>query len=706
MIATAPELEGLQDKLRCALGAQRLISTMAEAWAPRPAVSLVDWIPENVYLPTSSTAGGRLRLDGPFTYWRGVVEALIDPIVEKITVMAGTQLGKTSIAQGCLAGLGATSPAPMMLVAPDKPSSRKWREKFYELCEASPALRDLIPPPHRRNELWVGLKWCRVHLGHSYNLQTLSGEPCQRVIMTEVDRYSTKKSTEGDAMELAGERHKMFSRGLDWAEGTPTLAESSRIAMRYGESDRRRYHVPCPRCGWYQPLRFYPHAKGPRAGRGGIQGIKDGAGNWLRPFEGRESAWYQCEECGKRIEDHEKTAMVEAGVWCPEGQSVDAEGFLRGRPERPGRHQGFHLWTGYAPVEVVTWGKIAEKYLAARQYPTRMRSFVNNWLGEAYRRERRSTEWTELKERLSTKWVRGTVPPEAVFLTAGIDVQGDENGVYFVIRAWWARGGQCTSSLVDYGHILPQFGKDGEILKSGDLEMIDSLVLDRVLPRYGTANQSMIVRLSLADSGHRTSEIYRYARGRPAKRLRLIKGDTRVGQTVWTKSVIERSPDNGEPIAGGQELWLLNVDHFKEDIQSRWVVEQDVPGAWCFCANPSEQYMREVTNEVLVIEKREADGKLKHIWKPRDTTIGVDYWDCEVYARAAAEMVVGLNGWPELPAMAAAAGIQAAPAVTKESGTDQPRQGVVEQPRPKKGKSEKRESNVRRIDRPGGWAAR
>jgi phage terminase large subunit GpA-like protein len=64
-----------------------------------------------------------------------------------------------------------------------------------------------------------------------------------------------------------------------------------------------------------------------------------------------------------------------------------------------------------------------------------------------------------------------------------------------------------------------------------------------------------------------------------------------------------------------------------------------------------EWYLKQVVNEPQVME-RSKDGRTRVVWKERDRTVGHDFWDCEVYASAAAQMIV--DGFPGGPGWDAA----------------------------------------------------
>lgn len=663
----------------------RVAAAAAEALRPRRRTSLADWIPATLRLPPELTGDpGALRIDGPLSFLRGIVEAADDVDVREISIVASAQIGKTTTMLAIMLGLSLNSPAPAMLVTPDVKSLRELLERLYAICKISGReLANRLLPKRLRNDLWIDLQIARINLAYSGNKQSLSSKPACRVLMTEVDRYDVRRSSEGDTMALAEERTKMFANRLVIRESTPTLQGKSRICAAYDRSDQREYFIPCPHCGHFQPLHFWPRKAGPYAGRGGIKGMKDGNGAWLSPAEAKRAAYYECERCEGRIEDRHKTAAIERGAWVPRGCSVDVDGKLLGASERPPEHVGFRLSTLYAPADRITFGDVAAKYLESRDKPKKMQSFVNNWLGLPYEERSRRARWEDLRDRLTTAVPRGQVHPEAVFLTAGCDVQGQQNGCYYAVRGWWVREGQCTSCLVEAGRALPRLNDVGDPIPGSDVEQLDALVLNRAWPRFGS-DEELPVRLLLIDTGHRTNEIYGWVRARPGSRVRGIKGaSTSTGTTPWKRSSIDRSPVDGAPIAGGQDLWLLDVDQFKEDLQDRWTCPQDAPGAWLLSTPAGEAYLRQITNEAPQF-KASRNGMVT-TWAPIDPNDGVDWWDCEVYARAGAEMVVGPNGWHLLPQLVAAA------EAAKAKPEAKPR------PRPSS-------PGPARIDRPGGWS--
>jgi len=625
-------------------GLDHLAGELAAAWEPQPRVPLLAWIEQHIRLPESISANpGAIQLTDEFAHWREILESCDDPLCREISIMASVQLGKTITALvAVLLGQAATSPSPALFAAPDGNSLHELRERIYAIAAESLAVKDLIPPAHRQNDHWLDFKHARVYLGHSGNKQSLSSKSCRRVYLTEVDRYDARKSNEGDSVDLARARTSAFADWLLIQESTPTLDGESRIQAAYEASDRRTFHVPCPRCGWYQALLFFPHKSGPFLGRGGIQGLRDTRGNYRTPEQARDAAWLQCEQCGGRIEDHERAAMQAAGVWCPRGQAVQ-DGRLVGTPERGARHRGYWLWSIFAPAKVKPIAELGAGYCAAKAAGLKaLQSYTNNTLALAWVDRPEERDWEQTRERLTVPTLpRRRVCSEAIFLTAGVDVQ--DVLLYWVVRAWGVAGGKPRSWLVDHGKIECDLNPYQEPILDSDLAKLDGVLLT---PGWATTDgRALGVQLLAIDSGgHRTGQVYAWQRAHSA-RARAIKGDAKVA-ALWELSVLDRSGRDGKPIPGSQELWRLNVSHWKDEIRAAWRLPLADPGAWCLCAGVDEEYLKQITNEIPHPEQR-PDGVV-FVWTATHPGWGVDYWDAEVYARAAAEMVVGPHAWHAL----------------------------------------------------------
>lgn len=619
-----------------------MLRDWGQAWRPRPRHGPAEWVAKHLRLPLEfgATAGG-YDLDR-HSYCRGVLEAADDPSVATIALQWATQLGKTTLLQAILAWFADSAPCPAMLAGPDKDFTLELRDKFYALCEATPRLAGRVPPENERNSRWIDLRDMVCYLAWSGNTQRLSGKATKLVLCTEVDRWRRAKR-EGASTRLIGERVKAFFRYLIIYEGAPT-DDASTIAGLYEASDRRVYQVPCPACGHYQELRFFPHRDGPHAGRGGVVGLQDEQGRWRTADQVLEEAVYCCEAGGCRITSRDKPDMVRRGVWVPRGQRVEVvagEPRLVGQPEQSSRHAGFYLNSLYA--DSLTFGRVAAEYLNSREEDAALQSFINNWLGLKHSTRRNQPQWKRIGRRLAAGHSRGTVPAAAYFLTAGADVQSDR--VYWIVRAW---GDNSTSWLVDWGCLRKRIDAAGQVLRLSDLDQLDAEVLDRFWPVVGGktpwGHEQLQVRLACIDSRHRTADVHAFKSARPGDYIRPIEGMSKDKATTFDfYRVVERDRNatTGEVYAGRFRVHQLNVTAYKEDVRDRWEAPLENPGAWFLTAGiveDGQDYLRQICNEVPVTAVSKTGHHVRQ-WQVVDHRLGEHYWDCEIYARAAADMV-------------------------------------------------------------------
>lgn len=624
--------------------AAALHESFADAWRPRPDVSLADWCATELRLPAEVSASPGAYDLRRYSYWRGVLDAADDPEVEEITIMASTQVGKTTCLIAMLASLAALQPSPAMLAAPDKDALKELRAKVYAIADATPALRDTLPPPRLRNDRWLDLGALRSYLGYAYNTQTLSGKSCRVVLCTEVDRWR-KTLTHGDPSLIVAERVKAFHRSLIVRESTPS-DEHSRIYAAYKLSDERRFLVPCPRCGHWQELRFWPLKKGPFAGCGGVAGLKNDKGDWLTPDDVRTAAHYLC-ETGCRIESDAKSGMVEQGQWIPKGQSLDRKGKLTGKPLKSKRIWGGRLNSLYA--ETVSFGRMAAKFLDCRTAgQAAVQVFINDWLATVYKRKTKVPRWRDLWRRLKGEHDPGTVPSWALFLTAGADP--GPGYVRWTVRAW---GENSNSALVAWGTTRAQ-----DQSRLGHLAALRPEVLDREFPLAEPnvlGDKTLRVAMLALDVGFQPHREHEWVCSLPQalrRRVRQVAGKAELPDGApWRRKLVEQSARTGKVYAGGQERWEINRAIYSAEVHDRWRLPPGEEGEWRLTNAPlsqAELYLQELTNEAPV---RKADklGRMRTFWEKIRKSLGNHYGDCSAYELAAADMLVDRD-WADLAA--------------------------------------------------------
>lgn len=606
-------------------------------WRPRVRVSPAEWISAHVVLSELEASKGHYDLVSR-PWWREILDAIGDPTVRTIAIPASTQVGKTLALAAAIVYLSVNAPAAALVVVPTQDDAREFRERLYRLAEAS-GLR--IPPESKWNMRYMQIEGMRVYLAWSGSRQRMRGRRCKYVFLTEIDVFDRGRGGGGDPIESAKQRVKAFPRHLILCETSP-VPETSRIEAieQEPERQRRRWHARCPHCGEYQELRFFA-----REERGGFGGVTDAGGRTLDPDTARDAAHYVCVN-GCRIDAEDKARFVNCGTWLARGCSIDRHGNVTGKPERHGRDLGFQLWSVHSNH---SWGTIAAEYCRAVR-DGGLPDWWQNWFGRSHKTRGQLPTWEQLGMRLLVpNYVRGQVPAEAWFLTAGVDVQ--ERELFCVVRGW---GDQQSSWLIEWYVVERKDGDEADVIKS-DLAQLDKLVLDAWFPVMGRnprGRERLQVALLGIDANYRSLDVHEWIRSHDRNpRIRAIRGDGNMPPELRYKRGIvkesRREKDDGTGAVvyeGGMELWSIAVDPFRLLLVDRFrgLDSHLKPGAWLLPANVMEtgkHYLRQLVNEPPSYE-RGKDGRPRLIWREQDRHLGHDFWDCEVYSAALAQMVV------------------------------------------------------------------
>lgn len=617
------------------------------AWLSRTKTPPGDWAHARLRLDPTREASSKYDLDRR-PWWRAILECLADPEVRSISIPAATQVGKTLALIAQILWCAENAPGPGMVVLPDRDAAVEFRERVYGTAIATIAAgecdRIRVPPEHDWNTRYIDLGSMRIYLAWSGSRQRLRGRPCRYVWLSETDVYKGDKKA-GNPISAAHQRTKAFFRGLHYHESSPSEYPSTICELERHATARYRWHCECPTCGRAQELRFFVHTKGELAGRGGIGGLKDEHGEYVSAEIARKNAHYLC-EAGCVIGNEQKQGMLEAGSWVT----------LGGKPPSSRRDVGFHLWSVHS--EATTFGDLAAAYITAKE-TSKLPEFFGNWLGLEWKPATKLPSWSQLGHRLAWTNPRGWVPPEAWFLTAGGDMQGENNGVRVTVRGW-APG--CTSWLIDWFWFERDPGDENDLVKS-DLKKITREILERKFPIMGGAlnplgRRELSVRLLNLDTNHLPMKAHHWMQSLPESwtkgenpRVRAIRGDHQVKPELrWRKNVVETNTRSGEEYEGGLEQWGLYVYPFYDELTQKLQSEAGRPGAWYVTADAlhlGKSYLEQMVNFARQVKIDPKTGHKKAVWDAINHRVPIDFWDCEIYDLVAAHMVVGDLGWDE-----------------------------------------------------------
>jgi phage terminase large subunit GpA-like protein len=445
---------------------------------PPPPLSISEWADRHRVLGPSSPLPGQWRTDvAPFL--REPMDCLSpDSGIERLVVMKSVQTGFTEVLLNAAAFYLTHCPSAVMIVQPNESMAKRLsRQRVESLIELCGVLRPLVAKQRAPGGNEVFLKITRtgglLAIASAQSPSALRSLPARVVLCDEVDSYLADIG-EGNPFDLAAARATTFgSLRKVAAISTPTEAGISLIERLFLETDQRRWHVPCPFCGFPQVLEW-------------------GNVRW-EPGEAA-TARYQCCACNREIEPGQKAAMVAAGTWKP--LSVC-----------PPHVRGYHVNALVSPW--VRWSELVAEYEAAQDSPERKKTFANLVLAEPWREQQEAPpEAAELAARCEA--YPAEAPGPVALLTCGMDLQHDRAELEIV---GWGPGYESWSLayITIYGDPAePHLWQE----------------VDRVHSREFKHQSGMPLRIACAclDAGYLSDEVLAFTKDKFGRRIYGVTG--------------------------------------------------------------------------------------------------------------------------------------------------------------------------------------
>lgn len=597
--------------------AEEIARECRSALKPPPKLTISEWADQHFYLSAESAAEpGRWKT---LPYQRGLLDAISDPAVTQISVMKSARVGFTKCMNAAIGYYMHHDPCSILVVQPNIEDAKGYsKEEIAPMLRDCPELQKIVfEDSEDRGPKDSGQTI--LHKNFPGGVLSMTGSNSgagfrrisRRVVMfDEVDAYPPSAGDDGDPVALGIKRSEYFWNRKIIAGSTPLIEGASRITDLFKQGDQRRYHVPCPHCGHEAPLVW----KGDH-GHEMTWNAKDGS-----------DAFFTCQRGGCVIEHKDKRSMVEAGKW------------IAGAPFTG--HASFHVWAAYSYSPNATWAQLAAEFLEAkRKGPDTLRTFFNTALGETWKELGEAPDWEMLFARREG-YAIGSVHPDVVTITAGVDVQKDR-WVYEVVG--WGLDRQSWS--IESG-VIP-----GDTSNQANWIALDEL-LARTYPV--AAGGQMPIRKLAIDSGYNTNNAYLWARRHGMGRVMAVKGQATFRAIYGAPSKVDVT-ERGRRIARGAQLWPVGVDVAKSELYG-WLRLSlpadgaDFPPGYCHFPEYGQDFFKQITGEQLV-STRTRQGFTKYEWQVIPGREN-HFLDARVYARAAAASIGLDRAAPQPPAPA------------------------------------------------------
>lgn len=501
------------------------------ALIPPPRLRLSDWIESEVSLPDGVSAQ-----PGPVRLWpfqREIADAIGDPLIERVTLVKPVRVGFTTLLTSALASFVANEPAPILCLLPAEADCRDYMVSDVEpIFGASEAVAAALSD--ERDEAGRNTLLSRRFPGGSLKVvaakapRNLRRHNVRVLFIDEAD--GMEATAEGSPILLAERRTLSFPDRKIVMGSTPVHEETSHVLRAYAQSDARVFEVPCPECGALTETQW-AHI------------IWD---------EGKpDTARFRCPHCAAEVAERHKPQMVAQGQWRAT------------RPEVQG-HAGFRLNALVSLHANAAWGKLVAEFVAAKNDPTTLQTFVNTILGQGWRSDGDELAEDELAAS-AEPFGLGEVPAEVLALTVGIDVQHDRLEATFV---GWTEDG---AALI-LGHRVIWGGFEDD----HTWRELDDLLRTRF--RHGLGGAIGIDATAIdAGDGASMHHVTAFTTPRTRAKVLAIKG------AAGNRPPIERA---GSKTKTGARLWIVGVDTIKAQLFARLSqagsvrFSEDLPPVW------------------------------------------------------------------------------------------------------------------------------
>jgi phage terminase large subunit GpA-like protein len=600
----------------CQSTLDRVFGAIVARWMPPKKLSLSEWADEHAVLSAESAAEPGKWTNIP--YQVGMMDALTDPDVERVSVIKSARVGYTKILNHAVGFYMHQDPCPIMVVQPTIEDAEGYsKDEIDPMLRDTPVLAGIVTEAKAKDgkntilkKSFPGGNLLMIGANSPRGFRRVS---IRFVAFDEVDGYPFEGAgKDGDQIRLGIRRTEYYWNRKILEGSTPTEDEISRIAKSFAKSEQHYYFVPCPHCDEFQVLKW--------GGKDKPYGIK-----W--PDGDPAKAYYVCEHNGCVIQYVDQRRMVERGEWrCinPSGKTTR-------------RHVGYHIWAAYSFSPNATWGQLAEEFVECKDDPTLLKTFVNTVLGEVWKVDYSKKLEAEGLAARARGYGEFTAPSGAVFVTIGVDVQDDRVAV--VMRAW---GEGEESWLVHhselYGDAAEQLGVDLTSPEYPDslAAAVDALVATSVVREDGFI---LPVECAAMDSGDgdTTHAVYSFVRQRQKERWIATKGGSISNRPVLGKPSLQDVNYKGKAHKNGVRLYMLGTDTAKGVIYARLKSDRAAgAGVYHFHDEAGQMYFDQLVAEKQVVTFHK--GFARKAWV-KDKTARNEALDCEVYAYAALQQV-------------------------------------------------------------------
>jgi len=597
-ILTNPKTRKISPELR------QLARGIASGYRPPPALSLSEWSDRERVLSSDTSAEPGKWKTSRFEPLRGVMDSI--SANQRTAVMKAAQLGFSEIILNTVGYYIDQDPSPIMIVLPSaEPMAREFSsDRLDPMIRDTPCLKRKVSEEKSRDSKNTILNKTfpggNVSLTGANAPTGLRSKPKRIICFDEVDAYKPSAGKEGDPVLLGEKRAANFWNRRFVYISTPTIKGLSRIEKLFEASDKRYYHILCPRCGMSHTLKWDQVT-------------------WDKEANDAQTAHFICPICTGAYSNAEKNLAVKNTRGLLGAGWIASEPSKSPGPNNPDGIAGFHVSELYSSWRGIT--EIVHTWLEVQGDQEQLQVFYNTALGEPWVEggfaldekiiEKRCEEWTT------------AMPEQALILTAGVDVQADRIECEIVA---WGPGEESWSLEYKVFHGNPDIeeGQEGSPWAS----LTNHLRKPWEHPKYGPRTVEWTC-IDTGGTGTNTTSIYNYARRHRGDKIFAVKGRGGEGVPIITKP---SKKGTGKKVRFDLDLYTVGTDLCKTIVLRRLGLAEVGAGYCHFPKGRSIKYFEQLTAEKPVTEYKNGFPVRKFVLEKSRRNEALD---CRVYAFAA-----------------------------------------------------------------------
>ncbi|MBQ7578608.1 MAG: phage terminase large subunit family protein [Synergistaceae bacterium] len=564
---------------------QQLFLNNNSVWLPPPDLKISQWADKFRRIPPEASAEPGQWRTSRAEYQREIMDAISDPLIERVVVMTAAQVGKTEFLLNVIGYFIDQEPSPILVLNPTLDMGLSFsKDRLAPMIRDTPVLSEKVKDPRSRDSgnTLMHKKFVGGHItiAATNSPVSLAARPIRILLCDEVDRYPISTGKEGDPLTLAIKRTQNFWNRRILEVSTPTLLQTSTIYKDFELSSKEEWCVPCPTCGEFNAF------------------------SWEQiSYKDLPEPVMTCTKCGSVHNEVEWKAGQERGKW------------IAANPDEK-KIRGFHMNAFASPW--ATWrGLVKDYHEALHKGEEGVKGWVNTALGLPYEATAGTIEIEALESHREE--YNAELPDGVLVLTCGVDTQDDRLECEVV---GWGVGHESWG--IEYRVFYGDPGQN-EVWQA-----LDDFLLKTW--QYSDGERLGIACVCIDSAGHFTDEVYKFCKPRARRNIFAIIGRGREGMP----SVSKPSRSNRRHVA----LFTLGVNTIKGVLFSRLKIENRGAG---YCHFPSDSkrgydsvYFKGLLSERMVVKR--VRGRDTITWETRSPGLRNEPLDTRVYATGAIEL--------------------------------------------------------------------